>query len=145
MERKSKKVKGLLRDPLEAVPFVPETVEMKEDSAGNLQLRVQQKLGRMRRRVADLLGQDHSAKVALDEHGTFFMRQVDGERDLRAIVDVMVDHSGRERKEVEDGVVLYTKKLMVKNMLALKVRHRTDQTDRSDPTDEQRARAESHK
>lgn len=112
----------MLKDPFDAVPFVPEHVEMREDSSGNLQIRVERKLGRMRTKVADWLGQDHSTMVALDEHGTFFVRQIDGERDLRAIVSAMVEHSGRERKEVEEGVVIYTKKLMVKNMIALKVR-----------------------
>lgn len=75
----------------------------------------------MREKVADWLGQDHSSKVALDEHGSFFIRQIDGERDLKMIVDAMVEHSGRARKDVEEGVVLYTKKLMTKNMLALKI------------------------
>ena len=115
-------VTAIPRDPFDAVPFIPEGVETREDSAGNLQIRVERKLGRMRTKVADWLGQDHSTKVALDEHGTFFVRQIDGERNLRQIVDAMVERSSRERKEVEEGVVIYTKKLMVKNMIALKVR-----------------------
>ena len=117
-----KKVQGVFENPLDAVPFIPESVEMKEDSAGNLQMRVEQKLSRLRTRVAGWLGQDHSTKVALDEHGSFFIRQVDGERDLREIVKAMVVHSGRSREDVEAGVMLYTKKLMTKNMIALKVR-----------------------
>jgi hypothetical protein len=107
---------------LDAVPFIPESVEMKEDSAGNLQMRVEQKLSRLRTRVANWLGQDHSIIVALDEHGSFFIRQIDGQKDLRQIVDAMVENSGRSREDVEAGVMLYTKKLMMKNMIALKLR-----------------------
>jgi hypothetical protein len=121
MMRKSEATRGVLKDPFDAIPIIPESVEIREDREGNVQLRVPQDLGRMREKVADWLGQDHSSKVALDEHGSFFIRQIDGERDLKMIVDAMVEHSGRARKDVEEGVVLYTKKLMTKNMLALKI------------------------
>ena len=119
---RSKKVHPIFAHPLDAVPFIPESVEMKEDSAGNLQMRVEQKLSRLRTRVANWLGQDHSIIVALDEHGSFFIRQIDGQKDLRQIVDAMVENSGRSREDVEAGVMLYTKKLMMKNMIALKLR-----------------------
>ena len=121
MMRKSEATRGVLKDPFDAIPIIPESVEIREDREGNVQLRVPQDLGRMREKVADWLGQDHSSKVALDEHGSFFIRQIDGERDLKMIVVAMVEHSGRARKDVEEGVVLYTKKLMTKNMLALKI------------------------
>ncbi len=121
MKRKTQEMKIALSDPFDAVPIIPDEVEMRDDSRGNLQLRVKSELGRTRARMAQWLGQDHSSVVELDEHGTFYIRQIDGIRTLREIVDAMVETSARSRKEVEDGVVLFTKKLMVKNMLVLQV------------------------
>lgn len=118
---RTSKTRAILQDPLEAVPFIPDTVELREDSEGNLQMRTTPPMKGLRARAANWLGQDQSTKVALDEHGTFFIRQIDGEKDLNEIVDAMVTQSGRSREDVEAGVILYTKKLMIKNMMALRV------------------------
>ena len=57
----------------------------------------------------------------MDEWGTLFYGMVDGTHTLRAIADRLAAQSQRDRKEVEQGVILFTKKLMTLDMLQLKV------------------------
>jgi hypothetical protein len=59
--------------------------------------------------------------VQLDGHGTLFMSMVDGRNSLHDIVERMVADSGRPRKDVEEGVVLFTKRLMTMNMIQLRI------------------------
>lgn len=121
MKRRSQTASIVLNDPLDAVPIIPDGVEMRDDSEGNRQLRVTPEVVGFRKRIARWLGQDYSSVAVLDEHGTQFIRAVDGRRTLRDVVDLLAASSGRSRQDVEEGVVLFTRKLMVKNMIALKV------------------------
>ena len=118
--RKSKP-RPVILDPFAVIPLMPDTVELRRDSVGNTHLRAESELKGLRRTVANMLGHDYTRKVQLDEYGTLFMDMVDGNNRLRDIVDRMVADSGKARKEVEDGVVLFTKKLMSMNMIQLKV------------------------
>jgi hypothetical protein len=120
--RKSAQPSGpAIADPFAVIPIRPEDVAVRRDSEGNIHLRRMPKLDGMRRRVAGWLGYDYSRKIELDEHGTVYYSLVDGAHTLRMIVDRMVSKSGRDRKTVEEGVIIFTKKLMTMNMLALKV------------------------
>jgi hypothetical protein len=110
-----------IRDPFAVVPLLPDNVEIRRDSAGNAHLRMQPKLKALTRKVADWLNYDYSRKVELDESGTLFVGMADGHNRLHDIVDCLVAKSGRERKDVEEGVILFTKKLMTMNMMVLKV------------------------
>ncbi len=111
----------VIADPFAVIPLKPEDVTVRRDSRGNIHLRRQQQLNGLRRRVADWLRYDYSRKIELDEHGTLYYSLVDGTSTLRMIVDRMITTSGRDRKTVEEGVIVFTKKLMILNMLALKV------------------------
>jgi hypothetical protein len=111
----------MIGDPFAVIPIRPEDVTLRRDSRGLLHLRRSPPLGRMQQRIATWLNYDYSRKIELDEHGTRYYDLVDGARTLRVIVDQMVPASGRDRKYVEEGVILFTKKLMTLNMLALKI------------------------
>jgi len=111
----------LVGDPFAVIPIRPDDVEVRRDSRGNIHLRRVPHLEGLRRRVADWLGYDYSRKLELDEHGTLYYGLVDGARSLREIADRMTAASGRDRKTVEEGVVVFTKKLMTMDMLVLKV------------------------
>ena len=110
-----------IRDPFAVVPLRPDNVEIRHDSAGHAHLRMRPELRGLRLRLADLLGYDYTRKVQLDEYGTLFIGMVDGRNRLHDIVDRMVADAGKDRKEVEEGVVVFTKKLMTMNMIVLKV------------------------
>ena len=111
----------LIRDPLAVVPFVPPGVELKRDEQGLVHLRQCFPVMGLRKKLAEKFGFDYSRKVALDEHGTLYFSLVDGKRTLREIMDGMTAKLGRSRKEVEESVMLFTKKLMTMNMIALQV------------------------
>ncbi|MBI2437632.1 MAG: PqqD family protein [Lentisphaerae bacterium] len=110
-----------IRDPLAVIPLTPENVEQKRSSAGTIHLRARVPLKGLRKRVADWLGYEYTKTVALDELGSAFYEQVDGQRSLREIAEAMLKASGRGPRELEEHIVLFTRLLMARNMLVLKV------------------------
>lgn len=120
-KKKRAATQPVIADPFAVIPLQPENVSVRRDSRGNIHLRCLPPLNKMQRRVAEWLGYDYSRKIELDEHGTLYYGFVNGTSSLRTIVDRMITTSGRDRKTVEEGVIVFTKKLMIMNMLALKV------------------------
>jgi Coenzyme PQQ synthesis protein D (PqqD) len=109
------------RDPLAAVPLKPANVETREDSCGRLHLCLTPRLGPWQRRIATWLRYDYTRKLELDETGTQYYRLADGTHTLTAIIDKLSTQLGRDRQEVTTMVVTFTKMLMTRNMLALKI------------------------
>ena len=109
------------RDPLAAIPLKPENVETREDSYGRLHLCLTPKLGPWQQRVAIWLRYDYTRKLELDETGTQYYRLADGAHTLTAIIDKLSVQLGRDRREVATMVVTFTKMLMTRNMIALKI------------------------
>ena len=109
------------RDPLAAIPLKPENVELREDSSGCLHLRLTPKLGLWQRRIATWLRYDYSRKLELDETGTRYYRLADGTHTLASIIDELAAQLGRDRREVTTMVVTFTKLLMTRNMIVLKI------------------------
>lgn len=107
--------------PLSVVPMQPETVERKFDSEGNIHLRLTVPPKGFVKFIARWFNYDYSRKLQLDEYGTFFYNMVDGSTTMKTIVEHMVEKIGGDRKEVEESVILFAKKLMVMNMLALEI------------------------
>ncbi len=110
-----------IRDPFAVVPLIADRVDMRFDSAGHAHLRLRPALGGLRGKVAAWLRYDYARKVQLDDCGTLFMGMVDGRNRLRDIVERMAADSGKDRKDVEEGVIVFTRKLMTMNMLVLRV------------------------
>jgi len=111
----------IIADPFAVIPLQPEDVTVRRDSRGHIHLRRLPPLRGLKRRVANWLGYDYSRKLELDEHGTLYYELADGNHTLRTIADRMTSASGRDRKLVEQGVIVFTKKLMTLNMVVLKV------------------------
>ena len=111
----------IIADPFAVIPIQPNDVAARRDSRGHIHLRRVPRLDGLRRRVAGWLRYDYSRKLELDEHGTQYYGLVDGINTLRVIADYMTAASGRDRKTVEEGVIVFTKKLMIMDMLALKI------------------------
>lgn len=108
-------------NPLAAIPLKPDNVELRPDPDGNVHLRMTPPLKPMQLKVAKWLGYDYTRKLTLDEYGSLYYRLIDGRRPLSDIVDELTKKLGKERKEVAMMVVTFTKHLMMRNMIALKI------------------------
>jgi hypothetical protein len=115
----------VISNPLAVVPLKPDNVEVKKDSQGLIHLKMTPPLKPFKRKVAKWLRYEYSAKLELDEYGTFFYSLVDGEQTLSSIVDAMAQKLGKSRKETAMNVVAFTKSLMTRNMLVLMVPAKT--------------------
>ena len=112
----------IVTDPFAVIPVQPENVEQRRDSRGMIHLRLTvAPVSGWGKKLADLLHYDYTRKLELDENGTLYYSLVDGTTTLGVIVERMAAKLGISRKEAEEAVVLFTKKLMTMNMLALKV------------------------
>ncbi len=111
----------IITDPFAVIPVKPEDVEMRKDSRGHIHLRRRPQLKGVQRFLAEALNYDYSKTVELDEHGSLYFSLADGNHDLKTIVDRMMAASNKSRKDVEEGVIIFTKKLMTMNMILLKV------------------------
>ncbi len=120
-KRKPAPARPPAHDPFAAIPMKPDNVELKRDSRGMIHLRLHPEVKGFNKRVAHLLGYDYTKKIELDEYGTLYYGLVDGANTLRRIADAMVDQLGRSREEVERGVIVFTKTLMTKNLILLRV------------------------
>jgi len=111
----------VIRDPFAAIPVQPENVDQRRDSSGMIHLRLHIERQGVAKKIADWLRYDYSRKIELDENGTFYYSHVDGETPLAVIVEKLTEKLGVEPRQAEEAVILFTKKLMTMNMLALKV------------------------
>ena len=109
-------------DPLAAIPLIPGDIEMKRDSRGRLHLRIARPLRGLHKKVAAWLKYDYSRKLELDAEGTCYFDSADGARTLREIAARIAAQLGRDRRAMEDGVIEFTKILMRKNLIALKIK-----------------------
>ncbi len=125
MARAATVTRPTIRDPFAVIPLKPDAVEMKTDSAGHVHLRLHAEPKGIGARVARWLGYDYTRKLELDDMGSAFYRQVDGATTLDTIVNAMAETLTMSRPDTEKLVVLFTKKLMLLNMLALIVPEET--------------------
>jgi len=121
MAKANKPTGPVVRDPFAVIPVQPDNVDQRRDSRGMIHLRLRIEPEGFAKKVADLLRYDYSRKIELDEYGTYYYSLVDGETPLSVFVDKMAEKLQVERKQAEEAVVLFTKKLMTMNMIALKV------------------------
>ena len=76
---------------------------------------------RYARLLGRFLGRERIARTLLDEHGGFFWRQIDGVRTLGQIADAVRKQMNRPEMETRAAVISFTKDLMKRNLLSLKV------------------------
>jgi hypothetical protein len=111
----------VITDKFAVVPCIPERVDRKYDSAGHLHLRIVLPPQGLAQRIADWVGYDYSHKLELDEQGTYFFAQIDGTTPLATIVTRMAQEYAWTDDQARERVILFTKKMMVLNMLVLLV------------------------
>jgi hypothetical protein len=122
LRRKRRGPRGpVVGDRFAVVPVIPDDVEVRRDSRGMVHLRRNAAPEGLVRKVAAVLGYDYTRKLELDEYGTFYFEQVDGATPLHEIVDRMMEKLQQDREPTAEAVVLFTKKLMTMNLIALKV------------------------
>ena len=117
----AKKPPVRIADPFGVIPLKPDNVDLKRDSRNMIHLRLNVPVRGLRKWLASHIGYDYTRRVELDENGTLYYGLVDGANSLRVIVDAMAAKSGTDPKEMEQWVVLFTKKLMTMNLIVLKV------------------------
>lgn len=108
-------------DPLSVIPIKPDNLEIKYDSLGMMHLRLSQEPTGLLKHVVRWIRYDYSRKVELDEYGTAYYSLVDGKTNLRQIINKMNAKFDKSREEIEQAVILFTKKLMQMQMILLKV------------------------
>jgi hypothetical protein len=110
------------RDPLDAVPVAHENVETAGDDAGNMHLRrkIEVRKGFFAP-VARLLRLKRYKQLDLDKRGARFWRLIDGKRSLKTISSAMASECAADSKEMEKAVMLYTKALMLRGFVGLKI------------------------
>src|SRR5690554_2305523 len=107
--------------------MIADGVEAREDSQGCLQLRRCVEPGRgLGGFLAERLGFRRPLRVNLDATGTLFWKQIDGRRSLREIERIVRQRAGLEREDSEKAVVLFTKMLMLRRLVNLKLPARRD-------------------
>lgn len=78
--------------------------------------------------LAQRLGLDRTTKASLDEKGSYFWKQIDGEKDLMRIERKLSRHFEIDRRESRRAIVQFTKTLMEKGLIVLKVSGKPDKS-----------------
>lgn|GEM_PF-1544317 len=108
--------------PLDAIPVPVPGIETREDSRGNLYLRLAiEQRGRFDAFVRKILRYTPARQVCLDKKGAEFWGLLDGVRSLRVISVIMAAGSGLEEHVAQDSAVLFTKMLMTRRFLLLEI------------------------
>ena len=106
-------------DPFAVIPVKPENVEVKEDSRGMIHLRLWDKPKGLTGKVVDWLRYDYSRKLELDETARCItVASMDTPRWMPS-PSASPRSSRISRKDAEQAVILFTKKLMTMDFSAL--------------------------
>jgi hypothetical protein len=121
-KREEEDVRPPYRDPFLAIPHICEGVEVHTGSKSGYKLK---KALKPEPGVADLLARwfkfKRDVRVDLDQHGTAFWKLVDGKRSLGEIEAILRKDMGMEELESKRAVILFTKGLMLRHLLALQM------------------------
>ena len=110
-----------LRDPLLAVPIVPDHVEQREGPNGLVYLRSQPTVKSSKDKIILALKQDYSRKVELDELGSTCYKMVNGKNNLKQIAKAIAKETKQSQHEANIQVLTFFRQLMLKNLVALKI------------------------
>ena len=115
------KVAQPARDPLLAVPRVPAGVAVEATATGMMVSRClppgRGAGGWLVRRLGGAL----PVRVALDERGMFYWRQIDGQRSLAAIAGELQAQFGLDAAAARWCLMEFTKQLMRRGLVELKI------------------------
>jgi hypothetical protein len=117
------KFAGQPADPMSAVPILSPDVEWRADGADLVQVR---RRWRPRQGVAGLIARtfklDSVCRVNLDQRGSFFWRQIDGQSDVRRIARRLAEQFDLADQEARDAAVTFVKQLMTRCLIVLEVK-----------------------
>ena len=112
-------------DPFAAIPIIAEGVAAGLDSQQLLQLKRElPPKGRFGALMARWFKFKSLTRVNLDDKGTFFWKQIDGNRSLREIAGILKREYSLSEKESREATVVFTKMLMLRHLILLKVEER---------------------
>ena len=109
------------RDPLCAVPLVPEGVKAEATKDGVLVTRRLSAGRGLGGRIVAWLGGSYPVRVELDERGAAFWNRIDGHRPLASIAQDLEARFGVSGDEARRATIEFTKQLMRRNLIALKI------------------------
>lgn len=113
---------GPSRDPLEAVPRPAPRV--KAVSRGEDVLELQRRLPSATRwgaKIAKALHMQRFQRVKLDPLGSYYWKQIDGDTSLHDIAFALQRHTLQSLEECRSAVLVFTRDLMTRHMLQLKI------------------------
>jgi len=115
-------------NPLLAIPVVAERVDSATDSAGLIQLRQSEvPRGRVGKLIYRLLHFRPQRVLKLDEPGSFFWSNIDGSTDLSRLSQKLAKRFAVDDASARKSVLMFTKTLMIKRLIQLKVPMPKDQ------------------
>lgn len=111
-----------MNNPLAAIPLIPDTVAARADDQARLQLcRAVPYKPTLGGRLAARLRLDRAVRLDLDDRGSRFWRLIDGQRTLDDIANELCAHRADQLPEMRRAVLLYTKELMTRRFICLRV------------------------
>jgi hypothetical protein len=120
--RKTSQPYETVRNPLVAIPLIPAGVEAGIDDLDLVQVRREHTpRTRIGRTAVRWLGQRYARRTRLDERGSFYWKQINGRRTLHEIADRLGDQFELAPTEARQAVMLFTKMLMLRNLISLKI------------------------
>jgi len=124
--RKRRKIKHLgqlgLSDPLAVTPEAEPDAEARIDEKNLLQVRRRfPARGGLYGWISRKLRYRHEVRINLDERGTRFWQLMDGRRNLDAIAVALGKEFDLERSKAREAVILFTKMLMTRHLVYLRV------------------------
>ena len=113
---------SVVADSLELIPKIADGVEVLSDAQGLLQLRKPlNRKGAIVKAVASLFKFVTFQRLDLDAVGSFYWQQINDSRTLGTIGKAMAKQFNFEHKQCTDAVVLFTKKLLVRKYIILRL------------------------
>ncbi len=113
------------RNPFEAVPLASPGVEVlrgKDDVKEGFVLRRALDIGdNWRARTLRKLRLDRAAHIKLDQAGSVYWRQIDGQRDLEQIAEGLAMEFKLSPEEARKSTLVFTKDLMIRQFIQLKI------------------------
>ena len=113
---------SVVADSLELIPKIADGVEALSDDQGLLQLRKPlNRKGALVKAVASLFRFVTFSRLDLDVVGSFYWRQINDSKTLATIEKAMAKEFRFEHKQCTEAVVLFTKKLLVRKYITLRL------------------------
>ena len=113
------------RNPLDAVPLVAPGVSIRAgdgpDSDGLILRRLLDTAATRRGRLLGWLHMQRSAHVKLDRPGSFFWRQIDGQRDLAHIARALAQEFKMADDDARRATVTFTRDLMLRHFIMIRI------------------------